>query len=297
MRKFVILFLLLFTLMFLGCSYNRSNYSSVKKSNKIKKTDILQNRDTTTSKDEKSKEETAKKESEKVSALPFNLHGIPVLYYHSIAYEKGNPIRMPKDQFEAEMKYIKDNGYTTITLDELYDYFQNSIMVPDKSIVLAFDDGYEDNYTTSFPILKKYGFKATIFVITSTIDKDPSYLTSEQMKEMEAYGFKMESHTVTHRDLDSLSYDEQYKELSESKAALEKLLKRPINYAAYPSGKNNAATVKAAKAAGYTLAFTTAGRWSDKSDGMLTLDRVYISTFYSMQIFIDRLTNPNYKIY
>jgi len=227
---------------------------------------------------------------------PYSLHGVPVLMYHSIGVEKGNPIRMPKEQFETEMKYIKDSGYTTLTLKELYDYFENKVPVPEKSIVITLDDGYEDNYTEAFPILKKYDLKATIFVVTSTIDKNPNCLTSEQLKELDKTGIEIESHTLTHRDLDSLSYNDQYKELNDSKSFLENLLGRSIDYLAYPTGKYNENTVKAAKAAGYKMAFTTNGRWSDKSDGILTLDRVYISTFHSMSVFKDRLTNPNYKI-
>lgn len=286
MKKHAIIFIILLSFVMLGCNNSKTTNKNAIKSVKTNKIETTKTDDTST------KENDTKKTVE----IPYSLHGVPVLMYHSIAYEKGNPIKMPKEQFETEMKYIKENGYTTLTLDELYDYFQNSIPVPDKSIVITLDDGYADNYTDAFPILKKYDLKATIFIITSTVDKDPSYLTSEQMKEMESYGIKMASHTVTHKELNSLSYEEQYKELTGSKAFLENLLGRPINYIAYPSGKYNEDTVKAAKAAGYTMAFTTDGRWSDKSDGILTLDRVYISTFHSMSVFIDRLTNPNYKI-
>ena len=69
------------------------------------------------------------------------------------------------------MKYLKENGYCTITLMNLYEYLKNNTPIPKKSIVLTFDDGYENNYTAMFPILKKYHFKATIFDITSNIDK------------------------------------------------------------------------------------------------------------------------------
>ncbi|MGE5629330.1 MAG: polysaccharide deacetylase family protein [Solirubrobacterales bacterium] len=240
---------------------------------------------------------TTEKPAEKAVETNYTLHGIPVLMYHSIGVEKGNPIRMPKEQFEKEMKYIKDNGYTTITLKELYDYFDNKKNVPDKAIVITLDDGYEDNYTEAYPILKKYNLKATIFMVTSTVDVNKKCLTSDQLKEMDKNGIDIESHTVTHRDLDTLSYLEQLKELKDSKAYLENLLGKEVDYLAYPTGKYNNDTIKAAKEAGYKMALTTNGRWSDKSDGIYTLDRVYISTFFSMDIFAERLTNPNYKVY
>lgn len=227
--------------------------------------------------------------------LKYNLHGIPVLTYHSISYEKGNPIRMPKEQFEKEMKYLKENNYYTLSLDELYDYFVNKKPIPEKSIVLTFDDGYRDNYINAYPILKKYNFKAAIFVITDMVDKESFYLTSNQLKELQKNGIDIESHTATHENLSELSFDAQLKELNTSKNYLENLLSKKIKYLAYPCGEYSDDTLKAVKEAGYIMAFTTAGRWSDKSDGILTLDRVYISTFHNMNTFNERITNPEYS--
>ena len=148
---------------------------------------------------------------------------------------------------------------------------------------------------TMLPILKKYGFRATIFVITAFIDKRPGYLTSVQLKKLQAYGMDIESHTVNHKPLKELPKAQQLQELTESKAFLEKLLNKKINYIAYPDGSYNKDTIECAKEAGYTMAFTTDGRWSMKKNGLLTLDRDYISSKYDMSIFKDRITNPNYK--
>ena len=278
-RSFVIIMVLISLIISAGCSNSNTVKNTAKEST------------TQTSQEQSTQASTAS-----VVKTPYTVHGVPVLMYHSIAVEKGNPIRMPVEQFDKEMKYIKDQGYTTLTLKELYDYFENKVPVPDKSIVITLDDGYENNYTEAFPVLKKYGLKATVFMITCTIDVNPKCLTSAQLKEMDKAGIEIESHTVTHRDLDTLSYDEQLAELKDSKAALEKLLGRPVDYVAYPEGKYNGNTIKAVAAAGYKMAFTTNGRWSDKSDGILTLDRVYISTFHSMDVFKNRLTNPDYPI-
>ncbi len=280
-RSFAIIMLLITLIILAGCG----NSNTVKNNTNEVNTSQKQSTQTST--------ETS---TANVGKTPYTVHGVPVLMYHSIAVEKGNPIRMPVEQFDKEMKYIKDQGYTTLTLKELYDYFENKVPIPDKSIVITLDDGYEDNYTAAFPVLKKYGLKATVFMVTTTIDVNPNCLTSAQLKEMDKAGIEIESHTVTHRDLDSLSYDEQLAELKDSKAALEKLLGRSVDYVAYPTGKYNDDTIKAVTAAGYKMAFTTNGRWSDKSDGMLTLDRVYISTFHSMDVFKNRLTNPDYPV-
>ena len=280
-RSFAIIMVLITLIISAGCG----NSNTVKNNTNEVNTSQKQSTQTST--------ETS---TANIGKTPYTVHGVPVLMYHSIAVEKGNPIRMPVEQFDKEMKYIKDQGYTTLTLKELYDYFENKVPIPDKSIVITLDDGYEDNYTAAFPVLKKYALKATVFMVTSTIDVNPNCLTSAQLKEMDKAGIDIESHTVTHRDLDSLSYDEQLAELKDSKAALEKLLGRSVDYVAYPTGKYNDDTIKAVTAAGYKMAFTTNGRWSDKSDGILTLDRVYISTFHSMDVFKDRLTNPDYSV-
>lgn len=283
MKKSIATIMILSAFIIAGCS----NSNSVKNTNGTQ-TPAANSTQTQTQSPAASSTNTAK--------TAYTVHGVPVLMYHSIAVEEGNPIRMPVEQFDREMKYIKDQGYTTLTLKELYDYFENKVPVPAKSVCITLDDGYEDNYTAAFPVLKKYGLKATVFMVTSTIDVNPNCLTSAQLKEMDKAGIDIESHTVTHTDLDTLSYSQQLAELKDSKAALEKILGRSVDYVAYPTGKYNDDTVKAVAAAGYKMAFTTNGRWSDKSDGILTLDRVYVSTFHSMTVFKDRLTNPNYPV-
>ncbi|AGK95776.1 polysaccharide deacetylase family protein [Clostridium pasteurianum] len=221
--------------------------------------------------------------------------GVPVLMYHSISFEKNNPLKVPPEQLEEEFKYLKDNGYTTISLDDLYNYFEDNAQIPEKSIVLTFDDGYEDNYTALFPLLKKYGLRATVFVITGYVDKMPAYLTSSQLKEMNSYGVDIESHTVNHDHLKTLTKDKQLATLTESKAFLEKLLNKKINYIAYPYGEYDNNTLECAKQAGYKMALSTDGRWSMKKNGIFSLDRVYISSQFNMDIFKDRISNPNYK--
>jgi len=220
---------------------------------------------------------------------------VPVLMYHSISYKKDNAICLPAEKFEEHLKYLKDNGYYTLTLTDLYDYFVKDTPVPEKSVVLTFDDGYRDNYTVMFPLLKKYNFKATIFVITSNIDKDDNSLTTSNLLEMEKQGIDIESHTVNHEHLKGLTKSAQLSELVESKKALEKILNKQVNFIAYPYGESNKSVIDSAKEAGYTMAFTTNGRWSSKNNGILSLDRVYISSFHDMKVFKDRITNPNYK--
>ncbi|WP_010237849.1 polysaccharide deacetylase family protein [Clostridium arbusti] len=233
--------------------------------------------------------------------LVHNDKQIPVLMYHSIADNSkvtnvaSKSIILPPEVFKEQMQYLKDNGYTTLTLDELYNFLKNDKPVPQKSVVLTFDDAYEDNYTNAYPILKEFGFRGTIFVITGGTDKIGAYLTSAQLKEMDANGMDIQSHTVNHEDLDTLSLEKQQETLAQSKQFLEKLLNKKVDYIAYPSGKYNDFTEQAAKNAGYTMAFTINSGWANKDTNILFLNRVFVNALKGIDQFKERLTSPNYE--
>ena len=215
--------------------------------------------------------------------------GIPVLYYHSVKESADNEVTIKPEDLRSELKYIHDQGYVTLTIRQLKDYILNNSPIPEKSILITFDDGYMDNYYSAFPILKEFNMTATIFCITSELDGS-YYLSKEAIKEMSDYGIDIESHTVTHPHLNKLNYDKQLKELVESKKTLEEITGKEINSIAYPFGDFNDNSVKAAKEAGYTLGFTTKLGLSDRNDNPLTLDRIYISSEYNMNTFKELLS-------
>lgn len=240
-----------------------------------------------------------------------NPTNIPVLMYHSIAYEKGNDLRVPPEKFRQELQIIKDNGFTPITLDELYSHFNDEaalpqepivitpddgyrdndeVVLPQKPIVITLDDGYRDNYENALPILKEFGFKATVFVITCQIDSGSDFMTSSQLKEMNANRIDIECHTVTHPHLKDLSHDKQLVELKDSKAKLEKILNKKINYIAYPYGSYNDDTLKIAQNLGYKMAVTTNEGLANKAQGIYALDRMYISASNSLEYFKKQIT-------
>jgi peptidoglycan/xylan/chitin deacetylase (PgdA/CDA1 family) len=239
----------------------------------------------------------------KFDGLPLinNDKGIPILMYHSIDKEvdpvtgKLNELRVPKEVFREQMKYLKENGYITLTMSEVYDFFQNNKGVPEKSIVITFDDGYLDNYTNAYPILKEFGFNATVFIISGLVDKDKAYMTSEQLKEMELSGIEMQAHTANHPQLSTLDYENQMREIKDSKIFLENLLNKKIEYIAYPYGNYNENTLKIVKELEFKAAYLADGPWAYKNDGAYLYRRVYISSLRDMNNFIERITNPNYK--
>lgn len=229
--------------------------------------------------------------SEAASSAPVTLTDkIPVLMYHSLEYDPSNPnnsARIKAEDFAAQMKWLHDNGYTAISLDTLYQGLAGGKGFPEKSVVLTFDDGYGDFYTNGFPVLVQYGFAATVFMISSYVDK-AGYLTSDQLKTIAAGGVTVEDHTVTHPYLDKLSYDSQYKELGSSRTALEGITGVPITAVAYPYGHFDSETIRATRALSYHMGFKMSGGWVAVGDDMLEIPRVYIGD--SLDSFITKVT-------
>ena len=215
--------------------------------------------------------------------------GVPVLYYHSVDPSEANEVIISPEKLREELNFIKDSGYTTLTMSELNDYILNNSPIPEKSIVITFDDGYADNYANAFPILKELDIKATIFVISNFTDKDGYYMTSQQIKEMSDYGIDIQSHTASHAHLNQLTYEEQLNELKTSKEKLESITEKPVISIAYPFGDYDDNTILASKEAGYSLSFNTNRGLSDRNDNPLTLNRIYVSSAYSIEQFKEML--------
>jgi peptidoglycan/xylan/chitin deacetylase (PgdA/CDA1 family) len=207
-----------------------------------------------------------------------------ILMYHYTSESNENYMSVPREKFREQMKYLKQNNYNIISLDELYSYYSEGRPIPDKSVVLTFDDGYSNNYTYAYPILKELGFKGTIFVITSKINQE-GYLTSDQIKELDQNGISIESHTVNHPQLKLLSYDKQYYELNESKATLEALLGREIKYVTYPYGEFNEDTIRAVTRLNYKMALSTEPDKAGKTNGIYNHHRIAVSGKYDMEHF------------
>ncbi|MFL0251982.1 polysaccharide deacetylase family protein [Clostridium neuense] len=224
-----------------------------------------------------------------------NNESIPVLMYHSIPdASSGNIMEVSKGQFEEEMKYLKDNGYHTLSADEFYDFIVKDKPVLKKSVLITFDDGYENQYKNAYPVLKKYKFNAVMFIITDYLDKGTLYLKSNELKTMSDNGISIESHTTNHAKLDKLSYKDQFKTLRDSQNKLEGICNKAVRFIAYPYGYFNKDTVEASQKSGYIMAFTTSGKWANINKGVYAVNRIYIFPQFNLGDFKSRITNPNY---
>lgn len=224
------------------------------------------------------------------ASTDYHLTGVPVLNYHQVNNKYNTVLTMKPADFEAQMKYLHDHDYHSITLEQFDKYMQGEGELPDRPILITFDDGYVDNYENAYPIMKKYGYRGTIFLIMSLMDKK-GYLTWDQVKEMSADGMEFGSHTVSHKPLTSFDRDGVRHELRDSKQAIEQATGRPCEFIAFPEGMYNDMVMDETKSAGYRYAFTIdTGRvyqWDDPFD----LNRIPIfEGSMSLEHFRFRLT-------
>lgn len=205
---------------------------------------------------------------------------VPVMMYHDILPQKEVFFDVTPEEFEAHLKLIQAKGLTPISMDQLVTHLRTGLPLPEKPILLTFDDGYLGHYTYVYPLLKKYNYPALFSIYTDKIDKRLGRpgVTWEQVREMATDPLvTIASHSVTHRIMTDLSPSEIQMELQQSKQILESALGIPIRYFTYPEGKYNAAIAEAVKEAGYIAALTmndAEDRLAGQSETLLAIDRI-----------------------
>ncbi len=187
-------------------------------------------------------------------------NSVPVLCYHRVLATPLSAYDFAPSQLEQHFKYLKDNGYQTLTAVQFLELQKKHRRIPGKSIVLTFDDGHHSHYTEVFPLLKKYGFVATFFVVPQVIaENSTTQLTWNELNEMATAGMDIQSHTMNHPFLTSIKDgggEANYlkwleNELKGSKTLIEGKLHRPVTVLAYPYGWYNETVENMAVKAGY----------------------------------------------
>ena len=184
-------------------------------------------------------------------ATPPAAFHVPVMVFHHI----GGPSRYftTAGDFSAELDWLQQNGYHTVTVAQLYEAMFGGRRLPDKPVAINFDDGNADQ-AIAFPILQAHGFVATYFIVTGR-----SALSDDQLVNLVRTGNDVESHTVSHPFLTRIGDDQLAYEMQQSKADLEARLGWPVRYIAYPYGDSNGRVWNAAAAAGYRGAANATG--------------------------------------
>ncbi|MBA3065242.1 polysaccharide deacetylase family protein [bacterium] len=195
-----------------------------------------------------------------------NVKGISILMYHKIgvppADSKLKKLWVSPKKFDAQMAYLKKKGYEIITFKDLAG---GGVHGGGKKVIITFDDGYRNNYTEAFPILKKYGFSAVFYVVSSTIgkknlwhepdvEKPLEMMSAEEIKELSASGMEIGGHTVSHKNLARISVADAENEIRADKETIEKLTGSEMLSFSYPYGGFNETVKENVKKAGYRYA-------------------------------------------
>ena len=226
---------------------------------------------------------------------------IPVLTYHKIVpagREFKSGLLIAADTFDNEMKYLHDNGYTTLTMDEFYAWYTGKAEVPAKSVVITFDDGYYGTYYLAYPIIKKYDQAATVFCIGHHINdttdewdenaKEDHYIGFDVIEKLrsEYPRFSFESHTFDmHRKVDGKHPVDVFtkKQMIED---LDKNAAFGFRYLAYPWGDHNETIREVLADNGYNMAFAyKPSQYATRDDDQYAVNRIKISGKMKMKKF------------
>ncbi len=223
------------------------------------------------------------KASKEVIVPTYATHKIvKILCYHGILDEPWGiqNLFVKRADFEAQMKYLSENGYTPLFASEIANASNYS-----KPIIITFDDGYRDVYTNAFPVLKRYNMKANVYMISGWIGGSV-YMTADMTKEMsDSPLIEIGSHTVSHKSLATLSNTDIEYELSESKKTLEAMTGKPIDVIAYPTGSFDSRVIDiSSKYYKYALS-TINGVEYPGNLNRYTLKRMYVNRGYTLDQF------------
>ncbi len=227
---------------------------------------------------------------------------VPILMYHyiSIPPEDADKYRVdlsvaPED-FRQQMAYLAQNGYNTITFEDLSRAIADKQDLPEKPVIITIDDGYRDNYENAFPILQEYGLTAVIFLVTDPIDQgNPAYMSWDMVEEMAAAGIQFGPHTKTHPDLRGLSREKLIWQILGSQETVAAHVGYKPLYFAYPSGSFDENTIAILQELNFWGAVTTlGGKWHGFND-RFEWTRVRVHNYTALLEFID-LVDPGNSV-
>ncbi|MCZ7567659.1 MAG: polysaccharide deacetylase family protein [Ardenticatenaceae bacterium] len=212
---------------------------------------------------------------------------VPILMYHYISDVPPGADKYRRDlsvspaDFRTQLAWLRDNGYTSISLRELADALTDGAPLPAKPVVLTFDDGYADSDTNAFPLLVEFGMRGTFFVLTDLVEeRNHDYMTWEQLMAMQQAGMEIGSHTRDHPSLPGKPAAFIVSEVQGSADKIAERLGRPPVAFSYPSGRYDLGVIHLVHEAGYRVAVTTEQGMTHTSGNLLTLKRIRIHGGY-----------------
>jgi len=224
--------------------------------------------------------------------------GGAILMYHSVAYNKIFFTVKPEN-FKKQMAYLSVKGYSVIPLAKLVEIIRNKEQITPKTVVLTFDDSFEDNYFNVFPVLKEYHFPATIFIATDFIGKEQrnestgflfKTLSWPQIKEMHESGLiDFEPHGCSHQELPKMSLENVQKEVLDSCKVIEEGLNKRCYFFAYPRGKYNKEVIGILQENGFRAALTVDFGKAQDGNGLYRLPRQSVDSVTGWLQFLHKI--------
>ncbi len=205
------------------------------------------------------------KDENKGGLQPDGYQVVPILSYHDFAEKCGAPLCTPKQIFQEQMKYLSDNGYRVITMKELLGFLEYQHGIPKRSVIITIEDGYRSFYKIAYPILKSYGYPATVFIYSGLMNKNQNGITWAQLKKIKADGFEVGSNCISRTDLTKKKEKEKESEYLKrikneivlSKKTIDKKLRQKTLYLAFPYGGYNQRILQLSEEAGYKVGLST----------------------------------------
>lgn len=221
---------------------------------------------------------------------------VPILMYHHIdgappgADALRRDLSVSPENFEAQLRYLQREGYETITLNELALHLTVGKPLPPKPIILTFDDGYADAYSRAFPLLQRFGFVGTFFLVSAPIDaQNPDFLSWDQVTEMHAAGMRFEPHSYDHPDMRNRGYQFIVFQILAPKEAIEARTGERCRFFAYPSGRYDQSVIDVLRSAHYWGAVLTEQGATQTTDDLFALRRIRIQGSDDLDMFILKL--------
>ncbi len=187
----------------------------------------------------------------------------PILIYHAVReYRPGDSATarqyiITPETLEKELRFLKDQHLNSVSFAQLADALDNGTPLPSDPVIISFDDGWQSQYRSAVPLLKKYGFRATFFIFTNGIGAK-HFMTADQLRELADAGMEIGSHSRSHPYLARIADARRLRqEIFDSRTKLEKVLGRPVTAFAYPFGHYTPQIVELVKEAGYRAARST----------------------------------------
>jgi len=209
---------------------------------------------------------------------------IPILIYHHIRKFSSNDSEndrtfvVPPADFAKQMNYLKENGYQTLTFIDFKNIFAGQEKLPEKPIIITFDDGIVNQFTKAFPILKENNQQAVFFIFTNPISKSVNYMTWENLQEMKAYGMEIGSHGHYHSDLTKITTTEEWeREIQKNRELIKENLGDYPTSLAYPFGSYNESVITYVKNNGYDFSRAITHGKIHTPDDFYKLDGYFIT--------------------